>query len=190
PVSFAVMVGLARVWGSLGVVPDAVVGHSQGEIAAAHVAGILSLEDAAAVVALRSQAIARGLAGRGGMVSVALPAAEVVGGLPAGVEVAAVNGPSSVVVAGDPVGLDTLVAGFEEQGVRVRRVPVDYASHTSHVESIEEELAGLLAAVRPRPAAIPFLSTVEGRWLEGPELDGGYWYRNLRQTVRFAEAVD
>ncbi|MEE1824160.1 acyltransferase domain-containing protein, partial [Streptomyces sp. BE20] len=74
--------------------------------------------------------------------------------------------------------------------MRVRRVPVDYASHTSHVESIEEELAELLAAVRPRPAAIPFLSTVEGRWLEGPELDGGYWYRNRRQTVRFAAAVD
>ncbi|MEE1820819.1 SDR family NAD(P)-dependent oxidoreductase, partial [Streptomyces sp. BE20] len=189
PVSFAVMVGLARVWGSLGVVPDAVVGHSQGEIAAAHVAGILSLEDAAAVVALRSQAIARGLAGRGGMVSVGLPYGRVAG-LPAGVEVAAVNGPSSVVVAGDPDALDTLVAGFEEQGVRVRRVPVDYASHTAHVESIEEELAGLLAGVKPQAARVPFLSTVEGRWLEGPELDGGYWYRNLRQTVRFAEAVD
>ncbi|MED7953095.1 acyltransferase domain-containing protein, partial [Streptomyces sp. BE303] len=74
--------------------------------------------------------------------------------------------------------------------MRVRRVPVDYASHTSHVESIEEELAELLAAVRPRPGAFPVLSTVEGRWLVGRELDGGSWYRNLRQTVRFAEAVD
>nr|WP_244215746.1 SDR family NAD(P)-dependent oxidoreductase [Kitasatospora purpeofusca] len=189
PVSFAVNVGLARLWASLGVVPDAVVGHSQGEIAAAHVAGILSLEDAAAVVALRSQAIARGLAGRGGMVSVGLPLAEVTGALPDGVEVAAVNGPSSVVVAGDPAGLDTLVASYEEQGVRVRRIPVDYASHTAHVESIETELAGLLGAVKPRTATIPFLSTLENRWLEGPELDAGYWYRNLRQTVRFAEAV-
>ncbi|MFB7383243.1 SDR family NAD(P)-dependent oxidoreductase, partial [Kitasatospora purpeofusca] len=189
PVSFAVNVGLARLWASLGVVPDAVVGHSQGEIAAAHVAGILSLEDAAAVVALRSQAIARGLAGRGGMVSVARPFAEVSGALPEGVEVAAVNGPSSVVVAGDPAGLDTLVTAFEEQGVRVRRIPVDYASHTAHVESIEAELAELLGSVRPQPAAVPFLSTVENRWLEGPELDAGYWYRNLRQTVRFADAV-
>ncbi|MFB7672194.1 type I polyketide synthase [Kitasatospora purpeofusca] len=189
PVSFAVNVGLARLWASLGVVPDAVVGHSQGEIAAAHVAGILSLEDAAAVVALRSQAIARGLAGRGGMVSVARPFAEVIGALPEGVEVAAVNGPSSVVVAGDPAGLDTLVTAFEEQGVRVRRIPVDYASHTAHVESIEAELAELLGSVKPQPAVVPFLSTVENRWLEGPELDAGYWYRNLRQTVRFAEAV-
>ncbi|MGW3183032.1 type I polyketide synthase [Kitasatospora sp. NPDC001119] len=190
PVSFAVNVALARLWASLGVVPDAVVGHSQGEIAAAHVAGILSLDDAAAVVALRSQAIARGLAGRGGMVSVGLPLAEVTGALPDGVEVAAVNGPSSVVVAGDPAGLDTLVVSYEEQGVRVRRIPVDYASHTSHVESIEAELAELLGSVKPQPAVVPFLSTVEGRWLEGPELDAGYWYRNLRQTVRFAEAVE
>ncbi|MER6366724.1 beta-ketoacyl synthase N-terminal-like domain-containing protein, partial [Kitasatospora sp. NPDC001527] len=189
PVSFAVNVGLARVWASLGVVPDAVVGHSQGEIAAAHVAGILSLEDAAAVVALRSQAIARGLAGRGGMVSVALPLERLAGTLPDGVEVAAVNGPTSVVVAGDPAALDTLVTALEEQGVRARRVPVDYASHTSHVESIEDELAGLLGAVKPQPAAVPFLSTVEGRWLEGPELDAGYWYRNLRRTVQFGEAV-
>ncbi|WP_449273547.1 type I polyketide synthase [Kitasatospora purpeofusca] len=189
PVSFAVNVALARLWASLGVVPDAVVGHSQGEIAAAHVAGILSLEDAAAVVALRSQAIARGLAGRGGMVSLGLPLAEVTGTLPDGVEVAAVNGPSSVVVAGDPGGLDILVAGFEEQGVRVRRIPVDYASHTAHVESIEAELAELLQSVKPRTAAVPFLSTVENRWLDGPELDAGYWYRNLRQSVRFAEAV-
>ncbi|WP_323185067.1 type I polyketide synthase [Kitasatospora purpeofusca] len=190
PVSFAVNVGLARLWASLGVVPDAVVGHSQGEIAAAHVAGILSLEDAAAVVALRSQAIARGLAGRGGMVSLGLPLARVADRLPAGVEVAAVNGPTSVVVAGDPAGLDTLVAAFEEQGVRVRRIPVDYASHSSHVESIEAELAELLGSVKPQPAAVPFLSTVENRWLEGPELDAGYWYRNLRRTVRFADAVE
>ncbi|SDT82770.1 Acyl transferase domain-containing protein [Streptomyces sp. TLI_053] len=190
PVSFAVNVALARLWESLGVVPDAVVGHSQGEIAAAHVAGILSLEDAAAVVALRSQAIARGLAGRGGMVSVGLSLARVADRLPAGVEVAAVNGPSSVVVAGDPAGLDTLVAAFEEQGVRLRRIPVDYASHTAHVESIEAELAELLGSVRPQPAVVPFLSTVENRWLEGPELDAGYWYRNLRRTVRFADAVD
>ncbi|RGD57619.1 polyketide synthase [Kitasatospora xanthocidica] len=190
PVSFAVNVGLARLWASLGVVPDAVVGHSQGEIAAAHVAGILSLDDAAAAVALRSQAIARGLAGRGGMVSVGLPRERVASALPEGVELAAVNGPSSVVVAGDPAALDTLVAAYEEQGVRVRRIPVDYASHTSHVESIEAELAELLGSVKPQTAAIPFLSTVENRWLEGPELDAGYWYRNLRQTVRFADAVD
>ncbi|WP_345624298.1 acyltransferase domain-containing protein, partial [Streptomyces ziwulingensis] len=91
--------------------------------------------------------------------------------------------------AGDPAGLDALVAELEEEGVRVRRIPVDYASHTSHVELIEDELTRLLAGVEPREAVVPFYSTVEGRWLEGPELDAGYWYRNLRQPVRFADAV-
>ncbi|NUS14011.1 MAG: acyltransferase domain-containing protein, partial [Streptomyces sp.] len=189
PVSFAVMVALARTWEWLGVVPEAVVGHSQGEIAAAHVAGALTLEDAAAVVALRSQAIARGLAGRGGMVSVAVSAERIAGRLGGGVELAAVNGPSSVVVAGDPAALDELVAGYEAEGVRVRRVPVDYASHTSHVEAIESDLARVLAGIKPQAARVPFFSSVEARWLDGPELDGGYWYRNLRQTVRFAEAT-
>ncbi|MGA4560844.1 type I polyketide synthase [Uniformispora flossi] len=189
PVSFAVMVALARLWESFGVVPDAVVGHSQGEIAAAHIAGALSLADAAAVVALRSQAIARGLAGRGGMVSVAVSAERARERLGGGIELAAVNGPSSVVVAGDPGALDGLVAAYEAEGVRVRRVPVDYASHTSHVEAIEAELTQALAGVKPRAARVPFYSTVDGRWLEGPELDAGYWYRNLRRTVRFADAT-
>ncbi|WP_207401049.1 type I polyketide synthase [Actinomadura roseirufa] len=189
PVSFAVMVGLARLWESFGIRPDAVVGHSQGEIAAAHVAGALSLEDAARVVALRSQAIARGLAGRGGMVSVALPVEEVTARLTEGLEIAAVNGPASVVVAGEPGALDDLVSAFEAEGVRVRRVPVDYASHTSHVESIEGELATLLEGLSPQESRIPFFSTVEGQWLDTSSLDGGYWYRNLRRQVRFADAA-
>ncbi|MFD0691930.1 type I polyketide synthase [Actinomadura fibrosa] len=190
PASFAVNVALARLWESFGVRPDAVVGHSQGEIAAAHVAGALSLEDAARVVALRSQAIARGLAGRGGMVSVALPLDEVTARLTEGLEIAAINGPSSVVVAGDSAALDDLVAACESDGVRARRIPVDYASHTSHVEAIETELATLLDGLNPQPSRVPFFSTVEGRWLDTTELDGGYWYRNLRRTVRFGEAAE
>ncbi|UGQ13420.1 acyltransferase domain-containing protein [Yinghuangia sp. ASG 101] len=189
PASFGVMVALARLWESLGVVPDAVVGHSQGEIAAAHIAGILSLEDAAAIVALRSQAIARGLAGHGGMASIGLPVDAVRERLGAGVEVAAVNGPSSVVVAGDPGPLDALVTAYEAEGVRVRRIPVDYASHTSHVEAVHDALVDLLADVKPRTARVPFYSTVENGWLDGPELDAAYWYRNLRRPVRFAEAT-
>ncbi|MCX5415219.1 beta-ketoacyl synthase N-terminal-like domain-containing protein [Streptomyces sp. NBC_00059] len=190
PVSFAVMVSLARVWESFGVRPDAVLGHSQGEIAAAHVAGALSLEDAARVVVLRSRAIADGLAGRGGMVSVGLPAAVVRERLLDGVELAAVNGPSSVVVAGDVGALDRLFGELEAEGVRVRRIPVDYASHTSHVELIQAELSKVLDGLQPGRAKVPFFSSVEGRWLDGPELDGGYWFRNLRSTVGFAGAVE
>ncbi|EFC79049.1 type I polyketide synthase, partial [Parafrankia sp. EUN1f] len=190
PASFAVAVGLTAVWASLGVRPDAVVGHSQGELAAAYVAGALSLADAARVVALRSRAIGARLAGRGGMVSVLLPAHRVGERLPAGVEIAAVNGPDSTVVAGDPAGLDELVAGYEAAGVRARRIPVDYASHTSHVELIERELAEVLAGIEPHSPRLPFFSTVDGGWVRDASLDAGYWYRNLRLPVRFGPAVD
>ncbi|WP_236710521.1 type I polyketide synthase, partial [Streptomyces sp. 150FB] len=184
PVLWAVMVSLAAVWESVGVVADAVVGHSQGEIAAAVVAGALSLEDGARVVALRSRAI-RALAGRGGMVSVPLSVERVRELLPAGVSVAAVNGPSSVVVSGDPAGLDAVLASVE----RAKRIPVDYASHSAHVEEIREEILSVLEGVTPGEARVPFFSSVDVGWVDGSELDAGYWYRNLRQTVEFEGAV-
>jgi acyl transferase domain-containing protein len=192
PASFAVNVALARLWESFGVRPDAVVGHSQGEIAAAHVAGALSLEDAARVVALRSRAIARGLAGRGGMASVALPEDRVTARLArwdGRLETAALNGPASVVVSGDAGALAELVESYEDEGVRVRRIPVDYASHSSHVERIHDEIHELLDGLAPKPSAIPFFSTVEGAWLDTTRLDAAYWYRNLRGTVRFDAAA-
>ena len=193
PASFAVMVGLAAVWASVGVVPDAVVGHSQGEIAAACVAGALSLEDAARVVALRSQAIARTLSGRGGMASVALGADDVTARLAPWadrVEVAAVNGPGSVVIAGDAHALDEALETLSGNGVRVRRVAVDYASHTRHVEDIRDTLAGALAGITGRAPLVPFYSTVTGEWITAAgTVDGGYWFRNLRNQVGFGAAV-
>ncbi|GGZ24026.1 polyketide synthase [Streptomyces olivaceoviridis] len=184
PVLWAVMVSLAALWESVGVRPAAVLGHSQGEIAAAVVSGALSLEDGARVVALRSKAITA-LAGRGGMVSVPLPVEQVHGLLPEGVSVAAVNGPSSVVVAGDPAGLEEVLGRVE----RARRIPVDYASHSAQVEEIREEILQVLKQVSPRPATVPFFSTVDAEWLTGEELDAGYWFRNLRRPVRFETAV-
>ncbi|MGW4057241.1 SDR family NAD(P)-dependent oxidoreductase [Amycolatopsis sp. NPDC004747] len=193
PASFAVMVGLAAVWASLGVEPEAVVGHSQGEIAAACVSGALSLDDAAKVVALRSQAIAASLAGRGGMASVALSEEDAAARIEpwAGrVEVAAVNGPSSVVIAGDAEALDEALDALDDQGVRIRRVAVDYASHTRHVEAAREALAEMLGGIRAQAPEIPFYSTVTGEWVaDAGVLDGGYWYRNLRRQVRFGPAV-
>ncbi|MFF1903699.1 type I polyketide synthase [Kitasatospora sp. NPDC058218] len=193
PASFAVMVGLAAVWASVGVVPDAVVGHSQGEIAAACVSGALSLEDAARIVAVRSQVIAGQLAGRGGMASVALSEAEALARLERWadrVEVAAVNGPSSVVVAGDAEALTEALDALAADEVRVRRVAVDYASHTRHVEAIEETLAEAFADIRSQAPRIPFYSTVVSGWVrEAGVLDGGYWYRNLRGQVRFGPAI-
>ncbi|AJP00629.1 hypothetical protein TU94_02960 [Streptomyces cyaneogriseus subsp. noncyanogenus] len=193
PASWAVMVSLAALWRSCGVEPAAVVGHSQGEIAAACVSGALSLEDAARVVALRSQAIAKGLAGLGGMMSLALPLAEAETRLApwqGRLEVAALNGPSVTVVAGDAQALEELRAACEAEDVRARRIPVDYASHTSHVERIEEDLAELLAELRPAPARVPFYSTVERDWLGDRLVDAAYWYRNLRRTVHFQSAVE
>ncbi|WP_435817557.1 type I polyketide synthase [Micromonospora sediminicola] len=191
PTLFAVGVSLAALWRSYGVHPSAVVGHSQGEIAAAYVAGGLSLDDAAAVVALRSRVIAE-LAGDGGMVSVATTAdeaTETIGRWDGRVALAAVNGPTSVVVSGDAAALDELVAHYESRGVRVRRVPVDYASHSAHVEPLREHLLARLAAIEPRTGTVRFRSTVTGDWTDTAGLDADYWYRNLRETVRFDDAV-
>jgi acyl transferase domain-containing protein len=187
------MVGLAAVWSSAGVVPDTVLGHSQGEIAAACVSGALSLEDAAKVVALRSQAIAAKLSGRGGMASVALSEENVAARLApwtGRVEVAAVNSPTSTVIAGDAEALDEVLETLSGEGVRVRRVAVDYASHSRHVEDIEETLAEALAGIDARAPLVPFFSTVTGEWItEAGVVDGGYWYRNLRNRVGFGPAV-
>ncbi|MFD3663674.1 SDR family NAD(P)-dependent oxidoreductase [Streptomyces sp. NPDC058659] len=192
PVTFAVMVSLARVWQHHGVTPQAVVGHSQGEIAAACVAGALSLDDAARVVALRSKSIAAHLAGKGGMLSLALSEAAVQERLTGfdGLSVAAVNGPTATVVSGDPTQIEELARVCEVDGVRARIIPVDYASHSAHVETIEKELAEVLAGLTPQTPRVPFFSTLEGAWITEPALDGGYWYRNLRHRVGFAPAVE
>ncbi|WUR70185.1 type I polyketide synthase [Streptomyces violaceus] len=189
PVLWAVMVSLAGLWRSVGVEPAGVVGHSQGEIAAACVVGALSLEDGARVVAGRSAVIASSLAGGGGMLSVALPVGVVEGRLGGGLSVAAVNGPSSVVVAGGVDGLGVLEEELRAEGVRVRRVAVDYASHSVEVERVEGELAGVLEGVSAVSSGVPFYSTVTGGVVDTALLDGGYWYRNLREPVRLEEVT-
>ncbi|GAA5087566.1 hypothetical protein GCM10023259_101450 [Thermocatellispora tengchongensis] len=191
PALWAVMVSLAAVWQAAGVHPDAVLGHSQGEIAAAYVAGILSLEDAARVVALRSRALTA-LSGRGGMLSLAESAEAVADRLVSRegrVDIAAVNGPDATVVSGDPDALDELAAECEAAGVRARRLPVDYASHGPQVEELREEILTLLEPITPRAGRIPMASSMTGEILEGIEADAGYWYASLRAPVQFAEAV-
>ncbi|MFE7558113.1 type I polyketide synthase [Kitasatospora sp. NPDC057500] len=192
PVLWAVMVSLAEVWRSFGVVADAVVGHSQGEVAAACVAGGLSLEDGAGVVALRSRAVGA-LAGRGGMASLPLPAdvaRERIASWAGRLSVAAVNGPSSTVVSGDADAVVGLVDVLVGEGVRARLIEVDYASHSAHVEEVRERLLSDLDGVVPRSGSVPFFSTVTGGWLDTEALDAGYWYRNLRETVEFGRATE
>ncbi len=191
PVLWAVMVSLAAVWQAAGVTPDAVVGHSQGEIAAACVAGILSIEDAARVVALRSKALTA-LAGVGGMLSIAEPVEQVRRRLADHgdrVFVAAVNGPAATVVSGDPESLERLAEVCEAEDVRARMIPVDYASHSAQIDALEEEIREVLAGIAPQTAQIPMVSAMTGESLAGPELDAGYWYASLRSPVEFDRAV-
>ncbi|MFD7660293.1 type I polyketide synthase, partial [Actinosynnema sp. NPDC059797] len=189
PVLWAIMVSLAEVWRAHGVRPDAVVGHSQGEVAAACVAGGLSVQDAAMMMAKRSRAIAEHMSGKGGMLSVLLPADDVRGRLPEGLSIGTINGARSVVVAGDPDALDAFGAELAAEGVRVKRIAMDYAAHSAHVEWIRDQMLEALADIEPRTSDVPFFSTVTGGMLDTAGLDAGYWYTNLRETVDFAGAT-
>ncbi|WP_349345055.1 SDR family NAD(P)-dependent oxidoreductase [Streptomyces rapamycinicus] len=186
PALFVMMVGLARVWEAAGVVPSAVVGHSQGELAAACFAGALSLEDALGLVIARGRALVA-LAGTGGMLSVSAAPEVVEGMLRDGLGIAAVNAPGQVVVSGAPEPLDALAARCEAAGIRARRVDVDYASHNPLVDSVRERL--LAVEVSPRSGRVPFYSAVTGSVVDTVELDAGYWWRNLREQVKFAQTV-
>jgi acyl transferase domain-containing protein/acyl carrier protein len=192
PVLFAIMVSLAALWTSRGVRPDAVIGHSQGEIAAAYVAGALSLDDAAMVVALRSKALVK-VAGSGAMAAVPLPPAEVtaqIGRWDGRISTAANNSPVSTVLAGDSQAIRELVAQYRDAGVRARQIAVDYASHSRHVEPLREQLRDSLADIAPRAGDIPFYSTVTGTELDTSGLDAEYWYKNIRLPVQFAQATE
>ncbi|MFI9722970.1 type I polyketide synthase [Streptomyces sp. NPDC052396] len=191
PALFAMYVSLAALWRAHGVRPDAVIGHSQGEIAAAHCAGALSLQDAAKVAALRSRAL-RAVAGQGGMAAVALPVDHVHTLLtrwPGRLEVAVDNGPSSTTVAGERTALEELLTHCETEGLWARRLPVNYASHTALMETVRDEVLADLAGIAPRPAEIPLYSTVTGQVIDMAALDEAYWYRSLRNPVRFREAA-
>ncbi|WP_326794337.1 SDR family NAD(P)-dependent oxidoreductase [Streptomyces sp. NBC_01808] len=192
PALFAVMTGIAELLRHHGVEPDAVIGHSQGEIAAAYVAGALTLPDAIAVVALRAQAITQ-LAGTGTMASFPLPQDEL-GDLPEGVHVAAVNGPHTTILAGETQPLTDLVNSYQEREIRARLIPVDYASHTPHVEDLRETIITDLAeraGIEPMAPTIPFYSTHTGTQLAfDQDLDAEYWFNNLRHPVHFHTTLE
>ena len=191
PVLWAIELSLAALWRSWGIEPDAVLGHSMGEVAAAHVAGVLSLDDAALILCRRSQLMRR-VSGRGAMalVELTLPEAEqALRGYEARLSIAASNGPRSTVLSGDAAALDEVLATLQERGTFCRRVKVDVASHSPEVEGLLGELVEALAGIRPERARVPMLSTVTGQRVEGPELGPEYWARNLREPVRFAAGV-
>ena len=192
PALFAVMVSLAALWRSHGVEPAAVVGHSQGEIAAVHVAGGLSLEDAARLVALRSLVLTQGT-GRGGMAMLAIGVDELTARIPSWreqVSLAAINGPSSIVVSAADEPLDELLARCEAEGIWTHRVRAAVGpGHSPTVAEAREQLLESAAAISPLAGEVPFYSSVEAGPVDMSKLDAEYWYRNARETVRFGPAV-
>ncbi|WP_285778906.1 type I polyketide synthase [Microtetraspora sp. NBRC 13810] len=192
PALFAYQVALAHAWRAWGVEPAAVIGHSMGEIAAAHVAGALSLDDAARLVSERSRLLTE-ISGRGGLALVELEAEEAVKAI-AGREhelsVAAVNGPRATVLSGTPGALDEVVAGLEERGVFARRIAVDFAAHSPEVEPLQPRLKAALEGIEPRPATTMLYSTVTGEPVEGTELGPAYWERNVREPVLFSPTLE
>ncbi len=195
PVLFAVMVALAETLAGYGIVPDAVIGHSQGEIAAAHIAGALSLQDAATVVALRGRALAR-LSGTGAMASVLAGAADLAPRLaPFGqqLSIAAINGPTQTILSGQPAAVARFVADCAREGLQVRSLAVDYASHSPQIDPLRDQLLTELAGLAPAPARIPLYSTVAGASsgdpLDTTTMDAAYWYANLREPVAFHDTI-
>ena len=187
PALFAVMVSLARLWQHHGIHPDAVIGHSQGEIAAAHIAGALTLHDAAQIITQRSKAL-QPLTGHGGMLSIATTAEHATTLIePFGTDlsIASTNGPNSTVISGTPTALDQL----QTQDIRSRRIPVDYASHSPQIKTIHDQILAATEGINPQPTTIPLYSTVTAQPINGTDLTPEYWYQNLRQTVRFEQTV-
>jgi acyl transferase domain-containing protein/NADPH:quinone reductase-like Zn-dependent oxidoreductase/acyl carrier protein len=191
PALFALQVALAELWRAWGIVPDAVIGHSMGEIAAAHVAGALSLQDAARIVCRRSALLAR-VSGQGAMalIALSLPEAEqALAGYAGLLSVAVSNSSTATVISGDAAALADLTASLEARDVFVRPVEVDVASHSPQMDALRDDLLDELAGLAPTAAGVPIYSTVTGARIDGTALDAGYWVRNLREPVLFVPAV-
>jgi len=191
PLIFAVQVALARLWRAWGIEPAAVTGHSVGEVAAAHISGALGLDDAARIVAVRSELLAR-IRNQGGMVMLELPVGETESWLARvapELAIAGINAPRTTVVSGPSAAIEALLAALAGTAVFARRVKIDVASHSPQVAPLVDELRARLAGIRPHDAAIPVFSTVTGGELAGRALDADYWARNLREPVRFADAI-
>lgn len=191
PVLWAMEVALAAHWRALGVDPDVLVGHSMGEVAAACVAGALSVQDAARVICRRSDLMQR-LAGRGAMLATELSpdqAHDLVTAYGDTVCVAVENSPNATVLAGDPGVLRHIARELERREVLCRTVKVNVASHSPLMDEIREDLLTRLAEVTPAAPAAPMFSTVRSAPVDGAVLDAGYWADNLRRPVRFAQSV-
>jgi acyl transferase domain-containing protein len=190
--NFALQIGLASLWRSWGIVPDAVVGHSSGEMAAACVAGALPLRDAVWLAYHRGR-LQHLITGTGRMIAVGLSVNEVaesIAGCEDRVSLAAINSPTSVTLSGDTQALTGIGESLERQGRFWRWLPVQVPYHGPQMDRLREELLETLAGLDCRPAAIPIVSTATGTWDDGQPFDASYWWQNVRQPVLFAPAID
>jgi amino acid adenylation domain-containing protein len=188
PALFAVEYALAQLWMTWGVRPQAMLGHSLGEYVAACLAGVLSLEDALALIAVRGSLMG-GLPG-GAMLGVQVPEAEIASLLASGLSLAAVNGPQACVVSGLETAVVALAARLDEQGVRHRRLHTSHAFHSAMMDPILDAYAAAVGKVVLLAPQIPFVSNLTGTWITAAEAtDPGYWVRHVRGAVRFADGV-
>jgi myxalamid-type polyketide synthase MxaE and MxaD len=191
PALFAIQVALAALWRSWGIEPQAVVGHSLGEVAAAYVAGALSLNDAVRIICHRSRLFKRTI-GQGAMAAVELSMEEARRVLVSSedrVSIAVSNGPTSTVLSGDPAALGAIVDQLQSRDIFCRMVNVDFASHSPQMEPLRADLLKALEGVQPRPESVPIYSTVTGQVSHGSEFDSLYWARNMREPVLFSSAI-
>src|SRR6476620_5904080 len=192
PSIFAMQVALAALWNAWGVQPSAIVGHSVGEVAAACIAGIFSLEEAAQIVALRARLMESCGRGEGTMLAVGLPEEEALALIARHdrtVTISAFNGPRSITLSGPRVSLEAMAAELELQGAFARFVRVDHPFHHPLMRPASEALEAALADFKPQPGDVPFFSTVIGVRCAGESCDAAYWARGIREPVRFASAV-
>lgn len=191
PALFSMAVALSALWRSWNVLPDAVIGHSMGEVAAAYVSGALGLEDAVRVICERSRALRPAL-GKGGMVLVELDfaeASELIRGHEQQVAVAIHHSPGFTVLSGELETLRGLVAKLEEQAAFFRYIHIDHAAHSPQMDAVSAEIAQRLRGLAPRRGHLPMYSTLRDEVIDGAGCDADYWARNLREPVRFASMV-
>ncbi|MEO1616255.1 MAG: SDR family NAD(P)-dependent oxidoreductase [Planctomycetota bacterium] len=191
PCLFALQVALAAEWRAHGVRPTILVGHSVGEIAAAHLSGALGFSDACCVAVHRGRTM-DAASSKGAMIAVGLTRDEVEPRLKhfgERVSIAAINGPASLTLSGAADDIEQLQHEFDRQGAFCRRLQVEYAFHSAQMDPVRDELLRVLSGIEPRPTKTPMISTVTGRPIRGEELDGQYWWKNVRQGVLFADAM-
>ncbi len=191
PALFAMQVALAEQWRAWGIQPDAVAGHSMGEVAAAYIAGAIQLEDAVRVICRRSL-LMKTVSGKGAMISVDLSLEDsqaAIAGYEDKISIAVSNSPRSTVLSGDPVAIEAVSLTLKSRNVLFRQVKVDVAAHSPQMEALRPLLEQSLAGLQPHATTIPIYSTVTTHLEEGSAFDIAYWGRNLRQPVLFSSVL-